>query len=73
VSDLNIDMVIMMKLNEIIHNHDEVILIKKTKSEYNEMLTYLEQNEMDKFHLLNSINESFDHSSEKRKSTYRSL
>ncbi len=31
VSDLNIDTVIMMKSEEIIHNHDEAILTKKNE------------------------------------------
>ncbi len=54
--DLNIDMVIMKMLNEIIHNHDEVILSEKNRQmEEDEMIIYLEQNEMDKFHWLNSV------------------
>jgi hypothetical protein len=56
VIDLNIDMVIMKMLNEIIHNHDEVILSEKNRQmEEDEMIIYLEQNEMDKFHWLNSV------------------
>ncbi len=58
--DLNIDKVIMKMLNEIIHNHDEVILREKNRQmEEDEMIIYLEQNEMDKCQLLNPEKENF--------------
>jgi hypothetical protein len=59
-------MVIMMKLEEIIHNHDEVILIKENRLKFKWILTYLEQNEMDIFYLLNSINKHLDYSSKRK-------